>query len=361
VVSCGTFLPDASINSAALWLSEEAVTRMRPSIGTTVLSGRRAASTGIVLADVGGTNVRLAELRDGVLGPVAHMLVAHHLQFGDVLAAFLAGRADAKSILRAIIGVAGVVEGDRCALTNNSWIIDAGELRERFGFAEVQLVNDFEAVAWSLPRLGPRHIRRIGGGEPKLLTPMAVLGAGTGLGVAAYVPVGQGATVVCSEGGHTALAGGSPREDAIIAELRNRFGYVSAERVLSGPGLENLYGAITALDCSTVPVRDAAAIVEAALAGRCATSSAALETFCALFGAVAGDFALAFGAQGGVYIAGGIAAHLRDYLPGSRFRDRFDAKGKMSRYVQAIPVNLILHDDPAFLGLGALAMRQAWN
>lgn len=345
---------------------------MRSSTDTTVLSAERAAaearggfeahsstlgSAGVVLADVGGTNVRLAELRDGVLGPVAHMLVADHLQFADVLAAFMAGRADTKSILHAIIGVAGVVEGDRCALTNNSWIIDARELRERFGFAHVQLVNDFEAVAWALPRLGPRHVRRIGGGEPKPLAPMAVLGAGTGLGVAAYVPVGQGASVVRSEGGHTALASGSPREDAIIGTLRNQFGYVSAERALSGPGLENLYGVIASVDSSTVPVRDAAAIVEAALTGACATSTATLDTFCALFGAVAGDFALAFGAQGGVYIAGGIAAHLRDYLPRSEFRARFDAKGKMSRYVQAIPVYLILHDDPAFLGLGALAMR----
>ncbi|HLH93936.1 MAG TPA: glucokinase [Xanthobacteraceae bacterium] len=346
---------------------------MRPSTDTTALSSRRAAtagnpleadiakrgSVGIVLGDIGGTNVRLAELRDGVLGPVAHMAVADHLQFGDVLAAFMAGRADRDSILQAMFGVAGVIDDDRCALTNNSWVIDARELRDRFGFDRVQLVNDFEAVAWSLPQLGPRHVRQIGLGKPKPLAPMAVLGAGTGLGVAAYVPVGQGATVMRSEGGHTALAGASLREDAIIATLRKQFGYVSAERVLSGAGLENLYNAIASLDSLTAPRRDAAAIVEAARGGNCATSAAALETFCALFGAVAGDFALAFGAQGGVYIAGGIAAHLRDYLPSSQFRTRFDAKGKMSRYVEAIPAYLILHDDPAFLGLSALAMQHA--
>jgi glucokinase len=202
-------------------------------------------------------------------------------------------------------------------------------------------------------------VRQIGGGQPKPRAPMVVLGAGTGLGVAAHVPVGQGAAVLHSEGGHAALASSSPREDAIIAALRKQFGHVSAERALSGHGLENLYRAIAALDDATVPERGAAAIVEAALAGLCPTSLAALEAFSAFFGTVAGDFALAFGAQGGVYIAGGIAAHLRNYLPGSQFRVRFDAKGRMSRYVAAIPVYLILHEDPAFLGLRSLAARQA--
>ena len=322
-----------------------------------MLGAADRGSAGFVLADVGGTNVRFAELRDGVLGPVAHMAVADHLEFSDVLAAFMAGRADRALPRHAILGVAGVVEGDRCALTNNSWIIDAQEVRKRFGFEHVRMVNDFEAVAWSLPQLRPGDVRRIGGGEPKPLAPMVVLGAGTGLGVAAYVPVGQGATVLHSEGGHATLAGGSPREDAIIATLRQKFGHVSVERVLSGQGLENLYWAIAALDKVTVAERGAAAIVEAALGGGCATCAGALEIFCAVFGVVAGDFALLFGAQGGVYIAGGIAGHLRDYLPRSQFRARFDAKGKMSRYVEAIPAYQILHEDPAFLGLRALAMQ----
>jgi glucokinase len=186
---------------------------------------------------------------------------------------------------------------------------------------------------------------------------MLVIGPGTGLGVAAYVGAGQGEVVLHSEGGHTSLASGSLREDAIIASLRRQFGHVSAERALSGPGLENLYRAVAELDSLTVPERTAAAIVETALAGGCTACSSALDTFCALFGAVAGDFALGFGAQGGVYIAGGIAAHLREQLPRSQFRARFDAKGRMSRYVASIPVYLIRHEDPAFLGLKALAVR----
>jgi glucokinase len=189
---------------------------------------------------------------------------------------------------------------------------------------------------------------------------MVVLGPGTGLGVAAYVPGRQGALVLHSEGGHASVPGGSSREDAIIAVLRRQFGHVSAERVLSGHGLENLYRAIAALESLTLPSRSAPEITQAALAGSCATSHAAVETFCALLGAVAGDLALAFGARGGVFITGGLADHLREYLPRSQFRARFNAKGRMTSYLEAIPVYLILHDDPAFLGLQSLVARRAW-
>ena len=151
------------------------------------------------------------------------------------------------------------------------------------------------------------------------------------------------------------------REDAIIARLRQKLGHVSAERVVSGSGLENIYWAIAALERQVVPERNAAAITQAAVAGTCAISRAALDTFCALLGEFAGNCALSFDAQGGVFIAGGIAPRLRDYLPQSKFRSRFEAKGRMSRYLEAIPVYLILHEDPAFIGLQWLAQRRPWD
>ena len=144
---------------------------------------------------------------------------------------------------------------------------------------------------------------------------MVVLGPGTGLGVAAYVPCAAGGFVLRSEGGHGTMPSGSLREDAIIENLRQRFGHVSAERVLSGQGLENLYRAIASIDALTVPERTAAEITQAAVEGSCATSRAALDMFCAMLGEVAGNFALSFGAQGGVFIAGGIVPQIRDYLP----------------------------------------------
>jgi glucokinase len=298
-----------------------------------------------VLADVGGTNVRFAVLRGDEMGPIEHIAVCDYASFADALATFLARQPDRAAIHRGIFGVAGVVEGERCPLTNNSWVVDAAELRARFGLTRVSIINDFEALAWSLPC----------GGEPAAQAPMVVLGPGTGFGVAAYVPREKGASVLRSEGGHATMPSGSLREDAIIEILRQRFGHVSAERVLSGHGLENLYRAIASVDALTVPERAAAEITQAALEGSCATSRAALDAFCAMLGEVAGNFALSFGAQGGVFIAGGIISHLRDYLPRSQFRSRFEAKGRMSRYVASIPVYLVLHEDPAFLGLRSLA------
>jgi len=186
---------------------------------------------------------------------------------------------------------------------------------------------------------------------------MAVLGPGTGLGVAAYVPDQKQAFVLAGEGGHITMPSGSAREDAIIAHLRQRFEHVSAERVISGNGLENLYRAIASIDGSIVPNRGAADVTRAALGGTCEVSRAALDMFCAMLGDVAGNCALMFGARGGVYIAGGIITRICDYLPRTQFRARFEAKGRMRAYLEAIPVYLILYEGAALIGLRALAAR----
>lgn len=314
-------------------------------------------NTSVVLADVGGTNVRFAVLKGGVLGPDEHLAVRDYPCFDDALAVFMDRQSDRAAIRSAIFALAGVVTGERCELTNYPWVIDAAELRVRFGFNSVRLVNDFEAVAWSLPHLSPDHLRLVGGGAPMMDAPILALGPGTGLGVAAYVPGAHGAFVLRSEGGHATLPGGSPREDTIIATLRDRFTHVSAERVLSGPGLENIYRAIATIDQVSVPERSASEITQVALANACATSRAAVDMFCAMLGEVAGNLALALGAQGGVFIAGGIVPRIHDYLARSQFRVRFEAKGRMQAYVAPIPVYVILHSDPAFIGLQSLAAR----
>jgi len=324
------------------------------------MSGASAGDRGecSVLGDVGGTNVRFAVLTGGVLGPVQHMAARDYAQFADALAAFLARQADKAAIRRAVFGVAGVVDSGRCALTNNPWIVDATELGVHFGLAKVHIINDFEALAWSLPLLKPGDTKQIGGGAPVAGAPMVVLGPGTGLGVATYVPTEQSSFVIRSEGGHATVPGGSLLEDAIIEKLRRTFEHVSAERVLSGPGLENLYQAIASIGMLTVSKRSASEITRAALEGNCATSRAALDVFCAMLGDVAGNLALSFGARGGVFIAGGIVPRIGDYLLRSQFRVRFDAKGRMQHYVQDIPVYLILCDDPTFIGLRSLALNR---
>ena len=316
----------------------------------------RGGGKRILLADIGGTNARFALLEGAELGPVAHIPAAGHAQFAGALRAYL--ETAGGSIDAAVLAVAGVVAGGRCALTNNPWVVDAAELQATFGLSHVRLINDFEAIAWALSHFPARDLFRIGGGEAAAGAPLAVLGPGTGLGVGAYLPQ-DGGRVLNSEGGHVTLAAATPREEAVIAQLRTRFGHVSAERALSGPGLENLYRAIAALDGVAVPSRDAAAISKAARGRECPVCRAALDMFCALLGDVAGNLALTFGARGGVYIAGGIVPRLNEELVRSAFRTRFEEKGRMRAYVAPIPVHVVMHEDPAFVGLKALAQTMA--
>lgn len=320
----------------------------------------KKASTGstcerVLLADIGGTNARFALLAEGTVGMVAHMAVSNYGSFDAALGAYLGSLPQAGAIRAAILAVAGVVRNGHCNLTNNPWVVDAAELRTSYGFSSVRLLNDFEAVAWSLPHLSPEKLLPLGGGPPVAGAPLAALGPGTGLGMAASIPYQAGHLVLSSEGGHSTMAGSSPREDAVIALLRHRSGHVSAEHVLSGPGLENLHDALAALDNVTLPRRRAAEITRAGIEGTCPTSHAAIDMFCAMLGTVAGNLALTFGARGGIFIAGGILRHMPDYLARSQFRSRFEDKGRLRDYLEPIPAWLVLDEDAAFTGLRALA------
>lgn len=308
-----------------------------------------------LLADIGGTNARFAILAGGTVGMVAHMAVRDYGSFREALNAYLGRVPEAGTIRAAILAVAGAVQNGHCALTNNPWVIDAAELRATYGFSTVRLINDFEAVAWSLPRLSPETLRQIGGRHPVVGAPLAALGPGTGLGMAVSIPHDAGHLVLSSEGGHSTMAASSLREDAVIAYLRQRLGHVSAERVLSGHGLENLYEALAALDKVKLPSRNAAEITRAGVEGTCSTSRAAVDMFCAMLGTVAGNLALTLGAKGGIFIAGGILRHMPEYFARSQFRARFEEKGRISKYLEPIPAYLVLDEDAAFVGLRILA------
>ena len=309
----------------------------------------------VLLADIGGTNARFALLADGTVGMISHMAVSDHGSFREALDKYLGQLPEPGSIRAAVLAVAGTVRDGRCALTNTSWVIDAAELRAQSGFSTVRLINDFEAVAWALPRLSPGQLLRLGGRQAVEGAPLAALGPGTGLGMAAIIPNASRPLVLSSEGGHATMAGSSPREDAVIAHLRQRFGHVSAERVLSGDGLENLHEALAALDNLALPRRHAAEITRAGIEGSCPTSRAAIDMFCAMLGTVAGNLALTLGATGGIFIAGGILRRMPEYLAGSQFRARFEDKGRFRDYLEPIPAYLILEEDIAFVGLRALA------
>jgi len=314
----------------------------------------RTSLNRVLLADVGGTNVRFAVLANGVVGPIAHMAVKDHRYFADALTVFLTDQAGS-TIPQAILAVAGVVTGQRCELTNSAWTVDVDELRARFGFETVRLLNDFEALGCALPHLPADQLVQIGGGARMPELPAVVLGPGTGLGVAVYLPKVK--SVLRSEAGHTTAPSASTREAAVIERLRAKFPHVSAERLLSGDGLENIYQALLDIGSVAAPKRSTAEITRAARAESCPISRATVDMFCALLGDVAGNLALTFCAQGGVFIAGGVIRHIVDHLPHSAFRSRFESKGRLGWYVQPIPVFVIVCDDPAFVGLRALALE----
>lgn len=308
-----------------------------------------------LLGDIGATNARFCLLASGTLGPVSNFEVARYACFPDVVADFLKMHGGETPVSDALLAVAGPVENGRCKLTNCPWIVDADELLSKFRLAKVCVVNDFAATAYSLPSLAMVDLYAIGGGRAVAGAPMAVLGPGTGLGIAGLVPGPGESVVIAGEGGHATMAGASDREDAVIAHLRGRFGHVSAERMVSGTGLENLYQAIAALERSEAPLRDAAGITTSALDGSCRTAVAALHMFCGLLGSFAGDAALMFGARGGVFIAGGIAPRVLEFMGRSEFRRRFEDKGRLRPYLEAIPSNVIVHPAAAFVGLRSLA------
>lgn len=312
----------------------------------------------VLLGDIGATNARFALLSNGVLGPIKYFAVAEFPRFPDVVDAFFdSDRRRTSGVRQATFAVAGPVDEDRCVFTNCPWTIDAHELCTEFGLSEVRLCNDFEAAALSLPYLAAADLYRLGGGEAVGGAPMAVLGPGTGLGVACLVSGSRGSIAIATEGGHATMAATSRREDAIIDYLRREFGHVSAELVVSGAGLENLYRAVVALDGVDALQRDAAEITTAALNGECPIARASLELFCEMLGTIAGNVALTFGARGGVYIGGGIAPRITDFIARSDFRARFEHKGRFRTYLEAIPSSVIMHPAVTFIGLIAIADR----
>jgi glucokinase len=302
----------------------------------------------VLLGDIGATNARFALATES--GPVTTFEVNRFARFTDVVNLFLRDHSDRSRLRHALFAIAAPIDGERCVLTNSPWVIEAAELQAIFGL-QVELLNDFAAVANSLPLLGPADLAKLGGVAGDKSSPIAVLGPGTGLGVACLIPRADKPVVIASEGGHATLAATCDREEWIIQHLRQRFGHVSAERALSGPGLENIYQAIGAVDKVETALQNATQITRSALRGECNIAVEALNVFCAFLGSFAGNVALTFDARGGVYIAGGISPRIVDFMRRSQFRVRFEAKGRFQQYLKSIPVHVITHPAAAFIGL----------
>jgi glucokinase len=310
-----------------------------------------------LIADIGGTHARFALVQpDGRIGEMVVLRCREHAGPVEAVRLFLDRVGPSLPPATAAFAVASALSGDWVDLTNSSWSFSIEAVRLALGLRRLQVVNDFTAVALSVRHLSPADLLPLGGGTAVDGAPIAVLGPGTGLGVSGLVPTPSGEWVaLATEGGHVTMAAANGREAQVLEWLRGRFGHVSAERVLSGPGLVNLYRAVCALD--GVTARDAIDppwVLDQAAAGACGPCREALDLFFAMLGTVAGNLALSLGAKGGVFVAGGILPRVRDAFAASAFRSRFEDKGRFGPYLSGIPVWLIVHPEPAFAGLTGL-------
>jgi glucokinase len=308
-----------------------------------------------LLGDVGGTHARWAwqAAPQASLTHVRTLPTAAFETIADCIAAYRAQEhLDAPS--EAAFGIATAVTSDAVRMTNHPWAFSIDALRATLGVTRLRVLNDFEALAHAVPTLGDADRRAVGGGAADPTAPLAVLGAGTGLGVSGLVPDGAGGwRVIVGEGGHVTLAAADAREASLLAVLRERFGHVSAERALSGPGLVNLYQAVCMLDGEP-----AAPLAPSDVLARSAPDSAeadpqcaqAVDAFASLLGNVAGNLALTLGARGGVFIGGGIVPRLGDRFAELPFRARFEDKGRFRAYLEAVPTWVIVAPAPALLG-----------
>jgi len=314
-----------------------------------------ARSVARLLGDVGGTNARFAwqEAQGTPLRDIATLPTADHATLADAITAYLKGLGRAAPPWCAI-GIANPITGDRIQMTNCHWAFSISGMQQALGFERLIVINDFTALALALPDLQPAELRQLGGGAAVPGAPIGLIGPGTGLGVSGllagdapdrWIPL-QG------EGGHVTLAASNAREAAVLQVLRDEFGHASAERAISGQGLEALYAAVCTLDAiGGFRPLPAAEVSQRALAGQDAQCVEALDLFCGFLGSVAGNLALTLGARGGVYIGGGIVPRLGDAFTRSRFRACFEDKGRFRAYLEAMPV-FVIHTtvSPALLG-----------
>ncbi len=347
--------------------------------------------TRALLADVGGTNVRFAIADSATPEPLERASIRRYRvekfpTFADAARQYLvdigvdsvdddladrgyvaAGDASQNPGARpthAVCAFAGPVMGDEVRMTNHAWTISMIELQRQLGFEQVRAINDFAAMAYSIALLGDSDVQRLGdavlprfGSKPKQT--FVAIGPGTGLGVSALLLRDGAITALATEAGHVGFAPTSTDQQEILHRLTARFGRVSNERFLCGPGLVNLYVALAEISGSSPESLTPEHISERADDGSCTICMRAVEVFCEILGAVAGDMALAYAGWDGVYLTGGMTSALLPWLKRGEFRKHFDDKGRYSRIVRAVPIVIITHDEPGLLGAAACALIDA--
>ncbi|VUD68019.1 Glucokinase [Thalassocella blandensis] len=310
-----------------------------------------------IVADIGGTNARFALVTGKNSGQysIEHINIlsgADYPTFSAAMQAYIESLEGVKP-RAACVAIAGPIGGDQVKMTNLNWSFSKKQIQAEFNFAAFDAINDFAAVAIATSKLSSNDLVSIKKGEEIANANKAIIGPGTGLGVAGLV-YGKGQWIpVPSEGGHVNIPPSSEFECEVIAAAIKRLGHVSAESFISGPGLVNLYNAISDVKGEAAKALSPKDITDTALDNSDSTCHTTLETFCGFLGSVSGNLVLTYGAKGGVYLAGGILPRFVDFLRNSSFAEKFSSKGIMSAYVEDVPVNMIGYDQIAFLGAAA--------
>ena len=322
-----------------------------------------------LLADIGGTNARFGlQTAAGRIDAVWVAECAAYPTLGAAIVQYLSQPATVAAggyqARQAGIAIANPIDGDAVRMTNHHWSFSIEAICSQFSLTSLHVVNDFAALARAVPFLSAQHRVQVGGGEARGRGVIGLVGAGTGLGVAGLVPAGKEWIALDSEGGHSTFAAVSEREIHILRKASERYGHVSAERVVSGPGIRLIYEVLAeragaapeALDMQAI---DTPAIIERGLRGECLVCVETLETFCEMLGTIAGNVAITLGARGGIYIGGGIVPRLGAFFDRSGFRARFEQKGRLSSYNAQIPTYVITADYPALIGMSVILAELA--
>jgi glucokinase len=306
-----------------------------------------------LVSDIGGTNARFAQV-----GEDGRLIREKTLKTKDFPGVVEAAQAylDGEPVESVVLVVAGPVETDRIALTNCPWAFSLEATKAALGAERLIAINDFVAQALAIPELDPADVEKLGGGEALADRPIAVIGPGTGLGVAGLIPFGGAYRPIPTEGGHVAFAPRDETEDQILGLLRRRYGHVSNERLLSGPGLVNFANGLGALSGRDLALASSADVLKRAEEA-CPICVDAIARFCSLLGRAAGDLALAYGARGGVYLAGGMIGHLGRWFDSDRTLKAFVDKGRFKAYLEAIPLFRVRAANTGLLGAAAASLK----
>ncbi|RVU84365.1 glucokinase [Leucothrix sargassi] len=306
-----------------------------------------------LIADIGGTNARFALFNEEM--GVHRQLVLHCADHDEIVTAIRTylSMVDNPPIREAALAIATAIVGDEVNMTNHHWSFSIEALKQQLSLDTLIFKNDFTALAMSIPRLQASDFVQVGGTvDTSQKTALGVVGAGTGLGVSGLIPYHNLWIPLEGEGGHVSLSPANAREVDILKVCWKSFEHVSAERLVSGMGLQNLYKAICELEGEQPEPLSPREVSVLGMGNANRFCAEALDTFCGLLGSVAGDLALTLGAYNGVYIGGGIVPKLGSYFEASSFRARFEAKGRFSGHLAKVPVFVIKAENPALYGIG---------